>query len=310
MRESVRFAVGLPQSLRRDDHHLVRRFSSRAEELGFAGLWTLEGWFSATPLLDGLHLLSHAAAVTERVDLGAAVIVLPRRNPALLAKELATIDVLSGGRLVVGVGVGVVEERASGAGVPADHRVRRLREGLAAMKAFWSEGPASHDGVMWSFSDLPMEPKPVQRPHPPIWFGAREPVALRRAARLGDGWIGSGGSSTAQFREQLEVLKEALATLGRITDGFAIGKRVYIAVEDEIALAKEKLAEALDPMYDAPGMADRVGVAGSPEHCARALQAVVEAGATYLVLNPLYDHLEQLEALARVAELVRRRSVR
>jgi probable F420-dependent oxidoreductase len=304
MRERVRFGVGLPQALERGDGRVVRRFSSRAEELGFAGLWTLDGWFSATPLLDGLHLLSHAAAVTERVSLGVGVLVLPRRNPALLAKELATIDVLSGGRLAVGVGVGTVEARAAGAGVPTDRLPLRLREGLAVLKAFWREGSASFEGELWRFSDLPMEPKPLQEPHPPIWLGAREPAALRRAARLADGWIGSGGSTTAQFREQVQVLREALVERGRDPRAFPIGKRVYIAVEQDAASARRNLAAALDPMYEVPGLADRVGVAGPPEQCAEAVGEIVEAGATQVVLNPLYDHLEQLEAVARVAELV------
>src|SRR5690242_181158 len=122
----LRISVGVPQLLDGDGVDIVRRYAMRAEELGFAGLWSLDAVpGSATarvPLLDGLHVLTTAAAVTGAIDLGIAIIVLPARNPALLARELATIDRLSGGRLIVGVGVGRREPTAAGLGLPAERR--------------------------------------------------------------------------------------------------------------------------------------------------------------------------------------------
>ena len=118
---------------------MVRRYAVRAEELGFARLWSLDSVpgsaTSRVPLLDGLHVLTTAAAVTGRIGLGVAVIVLPARNAALLARELATIDRLSGGRLIVGVGVGRSEPTAAGLGLPAGHRARRLREGVEVLRS-------------------------------------------------------------------------------------------------------------------------------------------------------------------------------
>jgi probable F420-dependent oxidoreductase len=304
-----RVSVGLPQLLAGGEADVVRRYAVRAEALGFAGLWSLDAVpgsaTSRVPLLDGLHLLTTAAAVTERIGLGIAVIVLAARNPAVLARELATIDRLSGGRLTVGVGVGRSEPTAAGLGLPAGRRARRLREGVDVLRALWADGAATYDGDLYRFADLTIEPKPVQRPGPPLWFGAGTPPALRRAARMGDGWLGAGSSPSAAFPEQVGVLTEALRAAGRDPAAFPIGKRVYVAVEDTERRARERLTPILDGMYDAPGLTERVAVCGPPETCAEQLRELVDAGAGELLLNPMYDHLEQLEALAAVTALVR-----
>ena len=288
---------------------MVRRYAVRAEEVGFARLWTLDSVpgsaTSRVPLLDGLHVLTTAAAVTGRIGLGIAVIVLPARNAAQLAKELATIDRLSGGRLIVGVGVGRSEPTAAGLGLPAGYRARRLREGVEVLRVLWADGEAAYDGEFSRFAGLTLEPKPVQRPGPPVWFGAGTPPALRRAARIGDGWMCAGSSASAAFPDQVRILVDALGEAGREPDGFPIGKRVYVAVEDTEQRARERVTPILDGMYDAPGLTQRVAVCGPPEACAEQLLQLVAAGARELLLNPMYDYLDQLEALATVAALVR-----
>jgi probable F420-dependent oxidoreductase len=306
-----RLAVELPQTLEADDPRPVAAFAVRAEALGFSGLWTLDSppgnRTSRWPLLDALHCLSHVAAVTTAARLGVAVIVLPRRNPAILARELATIDRLSAGRLTVGVGLGRVEDAdlLTGLGLPADRPVRRLVEGVATMRALWSQGEARHDGELYHLAGVPLEPKPLQRPGPPVWFGGGVPAALRRAARLGDGWIGSGSSAVDDFVEQAPVVIRELEAAGRDRARFPIAKRVYIAVEDDPEVARARLSAVLDAMYAWPGLGDRVGVTGTPEDCARELRRVLDAGADELVLAPMYGHLAQLERLAEVARLVR-----
>jgi probable F420-dependent oxidoreductase len=282
----------------------------RAEALGFTGLWTLDSpagnRTAHTPLLDGLQVLSHVAAVTDRPRLGVAVIVMGRRQPALLARELATIDRLSGGRLVVGVGLGAPEGEAVAAlGFPTDRRVRRLTEGVAVMRALWASDAAAHDGELWRFTGARVEPKPVQRPGPPVWFGAGREPALRRAARLGDGWIGSGSSSVEDFASQAAIVRRALEEEGRDAAGFAIAKRVYVAVEDDEAVARRRLGAVIDGMYGASGLGERVAVGGPPERVAEALRELVAAGAQELALTPMYGHLAQLEALAEVVRLAR-----
>ncbi|HEX2104703.1 MAG TPA: LLM class flavin-dependent oxidoreductase [Solirubrobacteraceae bacterium] len=308
---SPRLAVGLPQTLEGDDPRAVAAYAIRAEALGFSGLWTLDSppgnrtahW----PLLDALHTLSHVAAVTEAARLGVAVIVLPRRNPAILARELATIDRLSAGRLTVGVGLGRVEDAdtLAGLGLAADRPVRRLVEGLEVMRALWAQGAAHHDGDLYHFTGVPLEPKPIQRPGPPVWFGGGAPAALSRAARLGDGWIGSGSSSIDDFVEQAAVVARELEAAGRQRARFTIAKRVYIAVEDDAEVARRRLAGILDAMYAAPGLGERVAVAGTTEDCAAQLRRLAGAGAEELVLAPLYAHLAQLDGLAEVARVLR-----
>jgi probable F420-dependent oxidoreductase len=304
-------SVGLPQLLRDQAPDVVWRYAVRAEELGFARLWSMDSVpgsaTSRVPMLDGLHLLTTAAAVTGAIGLGVAIVVLPARNPAQLARELATIDRLSGGRLIVGVGVGRKDPAAAGLGLPTGSRARRLREGVEVMRAVWADGAATYEGELYRFADLTLGPKPVQRPGPPVWFGAGSPPALRRAARIGDGWLGAGSSPSAAFPEQRQILVDALREAGRDADAYPTGKRVYIAVEDTEQAARERLTPILDGMYAAPGLTERVAVCGPPERCAEQLRELAAAGADELLLNPMYDHLDQLEALATVAALVRER---
>jgi probable F420-dependent oxidoreductase len=296
----VRYSIGLPQTLPAPD---VTRFAGRAEELGFTGVWTMDsaigGATGHNPTLDGLHLLSYAAAVTESIGLGIAVIVLPLRNPLLLARELATIDRLSSGRLTIGVGLGVSDdERAARLGFPSGRPVRRLVENVEVLRAAWTQPEADFDGELYRFTGLPLEPKPAQQPHPPIWIGARTERALRRAVRIGDGWIGSGSSSVDDFISQSATVREAVAASGRDPAMFPIAKRVYVAVGDG-----KPLQEGLDAMYGWPGLGARVAVSGSPDQIAEQLTRLCDAGAQELLLNPLHDHFEQLEALAEVAGL-------
>jgi probable F420-dependent oxidoreductase len=303
-----RISVALPQLLRDEAADVVLRYAGRAEELGFAGLWSLDSVpgsaTSRVPLLDGLHLLTTAAVATRRIGLGIAVIVLPARNPAQLAKELATIDRLSGGRLTVAIGIGRKEPTAAGLGLPTGHRGRRLEEGLEVLRSLWADGEATYEGELYSFSGLRIEPKPLQRPGPPIWFGAGSPPALRRAARMGDGWLAAGSSPSAAFADNRRAVAEALAEFGRDPASFSFGKRIYIAVDDDAQRARDRLTPILDGMYDRSGLTEQTALCGPPEACAAELRELVAAGATDLLLHPMYDHLEQLERLAEVAGLV------
>jgi len=299
----VRYAVALPQTLPGEE---MVRFARRAEELGFAGLWTADaaigGPTGHNPTVDGLYALGHVAAVTDAIRLGIAVIVMPRRNPLMLARELASLDRLSRGRLTVGLGLGGgPPQDVAPLGFAADRPVRRLTEGVAVMRAAWSEPSAGFEGQLYRFTGVPVEPKPVQRPHPPIWIGARVEPALRRAARIGDGWIGAGSSSSDDFVAQARIVREALEAAGRDPASFPMSKRVYVAIDDTEAGGRERLARILDPMYGNPGLTGRVAVCGPPERVREQLERLRDAGAGELLLNPLHDPHEQLEALTEVA---------
>jgi probable F420-dependent oxidoreductase len=141
-----------------------------------------------TPFLDSLSTLLFVAACTERVQLGTSICVLPTRNPVITAKELATLDVLSNGRLVFGVGAGWWAEEFAVLGVPFENRGSRLEEYIRLVKALWTEENPSFHGRFWQIEDVGFAPKPVQKPHPPIWVGGGVDAALRRAGRLGDAW--------------------------------------------------------------------------------------------------------------------------
>ena len=178
--------------------------------------------------------------------------------------------------------------------------VARFNEGLQLIKALWTERRVNFEGRFWKLHDAAMEPKPFQKPHPPIWFGGSHPAAVRRAVQYADGFFGAGSQTTAQFADQVKILREALAQSGRPATGFQIAKRVYIAVDDDADRARQRISAALKRLYGYFGMPDMVSVAvfGPPDACITGLGEVAEAGAELIQFNPLFDEDEQMERLA------------
>ncbi len=302
----MRFAIAIPQ-FRSDgefDPTRFRRYMARAEALGFESAWTLESPIGSMPFLSPLQILSYAAACTERIRLGCAVFVTPLHSPVHLAKDLSTLDQLSRGRLEVGVGTGGRHRMFSAFQVDPTSLVARFNEGLQLMKTLWTEPRVSFDGRFWQLKNAAMEPKPFQKPHPPIWFGASHPDALRRAVRHGNGFFGAGSSTTKQFAEHVPIVRQAIAETGRDAASFKIGKRVYIAVDDDAQRARRRICETLHrfyPFFELSGL-EAVAVYGPPEACVRGLREVAEAGAELVLLNPVFDEAEQMERL--MAEVV------
>ncbi len=296
----VTFAIALPQIFRQPDLDLaeLQRFLGRTEALGYHSVWVQEQVLGAAASLEPVTLLGYAAALTRRVRLGVAVLLTPLRPPVQLAKSLATLDQLSAGRLIAGVGLGGRLNLYPAVGLTAERRVRRFVEGLELMKRLWTEDRVSADGF-WKLESATIAPKPFQKPHPPIWFGARHPDAIRRAVTLGDGFIGAGSSSTADFRGQVEHLRRFLADAKRDPASFPIGKRVYLAVDADKPRAKARLREWFGWYYGNAGMADQVAVVGSSAECAAGLRDVREAGAGFILLNFVADELECAELAAR-----------
>ena len=301
----MRFAISIPQHMPDGsfDPAAMRDYLTRAEELGFESGWTQEQVLGTSPQLAPVETLTYAAACTQRLRLGCAVLITTLYSPVHLAKSLSTLDQLSRGRLEVGVGTG--GRRAFGAfGVDPDTFIARFTEGLALMRALWTEPKVSFGGRFWQLEDAAMEPKPFQKPAPPVWFGGNAPAALRRAVRLGDGFFGAGSATTASFAEQVRTVRAELAARGRDPAGFPIAKRVYIAVDDDAARAREQIGAALDRHYGLAGRRDMtpVTVTGPPADCVRGLREVAGAGAELILLNPMYDDAAQMERLA--AEVV------
>jgi len=296
----MRFAISIPQYARhsRFDDHAFRAHLSRVEELGlFESVWVQEQVIGAADSLAPLQTLTYAAACTERLRMGCAVFVLPLHNPLHLAKAISSLDCLSHGRVEVGVATGGRGRPFAAFGVDPDRPVARFNEALALMKACWSEPEINFDGRLWQLRGAAMEPKPVQKPHPPIWFGGSAPAGMRRAVRHGDGFIGAGSQTTAQFAQQVNVVAEELAVQGRDTGTFRIGKRVYVHVDDDVARGRRRLEDALTRHYGGGSWSKHI-LAGPPDACIAGVRAVADAGAQMILLNPLLDDAQQLERLA------------
>ena len=300
-RSGVKWGIAIPQIFPQGqiDLGLVRQFVTRAEALGYHSLWVQEHIEEYEPNIEPLALLGYAAAFSTNLSMGTSVLLTIFRNPVHLAKAFATIDHLLGGRLIVGVGLGAEPTRYPAFGVAPERRVRQFVEGLRVMKALWTEREARYEGDFWRLDGIPMEPKPVQKPYPPIWLGGRHPDVLRRAVRLGDGWIGAGGSSTDVFRENVAELRRILEQEGRDPATFPIAKRIYLALDTDRERAGRRLTEWFAQRYHNAEMAGRVAVWGNAQDCIDGIGAVVQAGAQLLQINPVFDHMEHLEGVAR-----------
>ena len=295
----MRFAIAIPQFVEDGsfDPGAMHGFLARAEALGFESAWTQEQVLGTMPNLGPLETMAYAAACTSTIRIGCAVLITTLHSPVHLAKSIGTLDQLSRGRVDVGVGTGG-RRMFSAFGVEPETFIARFTEGLNLMKALWTQPEVKFNGRFWQVDGAAMEPKPFQKPHPPLWFGANAPTALRRAVRHGDGFIGAGSQTTAAFAAQVPVVREALAEQGR--SDFQIAKRVYLAVDDDPARARERLSAALQRIYSFFDVGDLtpVTVSGPPAACVEGLQAVADAGAEMILLNPLFDEAEQMERLA------------
>ena len=279
------------------DIHLVESFSAKAEDLGYHSLWVQEKIIGSINTLEPVNLLTYVAAFTNDIKLGTSVLIGTTRNPILLAKELATLDHLSAGRLILGYALGGSPRNYPMLGGPSTQRVRHFIESLNVIKELWGSDSPSHKGVYWDFENLPFNPKPVQKPRPPIWFGGRHPDALRRAVRYGDGWMGAGSTSTSQFSDHVKILEDEISAQDIDSSQFAISKRVYVAIDDDEKRAESRLKSWFVGNYGNSDMAADVSVWGCTENVIEGLQEVIDAGAEMLMLNPVFDYMWHLSIL-------------
>lgn len=296
------FAIAVPQQIGPHgfDPAALRAYLRRAESWGFASCWVSEQVVGSAPLLSPLEVLAMAAGCTERMRLGTAALISTVHSPLHLAHSVATLDHLSGGRVELGVAGGGPRRPFAAYGTTADGYARRFEEGIELIRAAWLQREVTFHGRWYQVDRLPVEPKPVQQPHPPLWIGGNHPIAVRRAVRLGDGFIGAGSTTTEAFAQQVGVVRAALHDAGRDPDGFRIAKRVYVAVDDDPQRARERIGAALDGLYSWFGLRDltAVAVAGTPAQCAAGIQAVIDAGAELVLLDSLDASPAVLERLA------------
>jgi probable F420-dependent oxidoreductase len=300
LKDRIALGMSLPhRSPDQLDMSAVREVARRADALGFRDLWVTENTLDHVFSFDPAVVLTDAAAVTTRIRLGVAVVVLPVRHPIHVAHQVATLDYVSNGRAILGVGLGR-EHHYEHFQVPTERRVRRFREGVELIKALWSQPNVDHRGTFFHLEGGTMVLKPVQRPHPPIWLGGDHPDAVRRAAAIGDGWMGSGGSSTATFARCVPILRSELEKAGRDPATFPLSKRVFLSVHPRADVARAELLRWFTTVYRHPAGTDASGVHGTPAQVKERLEELVAVGANHLLLNPVARHVEQVDALAEV----------
>lgn len=234
----MKFGVTIPNNWGIEDPRQVLALGPLAEDLGYDSLWVMDHLFNAgfirerlenKPYYHPLSTLSYLAATTERVLLGTSVLVLPYHNPVELAKYAATLDQISGGRVILGVGAGAMTEEFQALGVPLRQRGSLTDESIAVMKELWTNPFPAYQSRRWSFSDVRFSPKPLQQPHVPLWVGGSSPAAMRRAAAQGDGWHPTG-LSPEDFSLGCEEVRRLAAAANRDPASVAMSLRVDVGV--------------------------------------------------------------------------------
>ena len=301
----TQFGLAVPQTLTSEifDVGAVTEIAKRAEDLGYHSLWVGDGLATAA-MLEAWTLLSFTAACTSSIRLGTSVLVLPWRNPVLVAQAAATLDHLTGGRVILGVGIGDRRPADAAFDVAPDaarHRPALFEEQVRLIRRCWEDGPVRWEGEAWDFPEMAVEPKPVQRLGPPIWIGADGPAALERAARLGDGWMGRGSSTNEAFTRSANVLRGHLDEAGRTETGFALSKRVFafVVTDGRIDSVMARLGDWSAAVYGDAELVPRCAIVGDPDTCVAGLKPLVEQRLDLVLLDPIFDIAEQARRFRR-----------
>ena len=261
-----------------------------AESLGFGSVWAGDS-ILARPRLEALTTLAAIAARTQRVRLGTAVLLPALRNPVILANEVANLDLLSQGRVVLGVGIGSrsepVQREFDSCGVSFAHRVSIYEEGLTIMRRLWSEPEVTFPGRHFQLKDVSLGLRPVQEPGIPLWMAGTVDAAHRRMLRLGDGWFPNPPTAQA-FTEGWDRIKQLAAETGE--DAGRLHRCVYttLNINEDAALAEKELRAFIEGYYGAPfETASRTQsvCAGTAEKCASWVRSFVDAGAETVVIR-------------------------
>lgn len=267
------------------------RKAAAMEDLPIDSLWTGGHVASRNPSPEAMVGFARLSAVTERVTIGTSILLLPLYEPAIVAKQVADIDVASGGRVVLGVGIGGEypgEFRACR--VPVEERGRRTDEAIPLLRRLWTAEAVTHDGRYYAMDDVRIHPAPAQRGGPPIVVAGRKEPAMRRAALLGDGWM-PYLYSPRRYAESVRTIGAVAADAGRDLDGFGWYAFVFVNVDDDGDRAREQAARSMGGTYsqDFGQMVDSVAAAGTAAEVAQKLVAFVAAGARHFVFLPAGD---------------------
>ena len=276
--------------------------AERAESLGYDSVWVGDSLL-ARPRHDPLTLLAAVAARTLRVEIGTAVLLPALRNPVILAHQLATLDRISDGRLVLGVGIANdlanIRAEFAAAGVPFEGRVGRMMEGLRLARALWTGEPVDWQG-RWPVKDGVLGPTPHRPGGPPVWLAGSVGPALQRAGRHFDGWF-ANEPDLDRWRRQWQEVQQAVRDSGRDPGGFVAAVYLTLAIDDDPGRAEQRLDAFLETYYGLPAPALRrrqACYAGSAAGAAECLQNYAAAGAAHLILRFSGEHERNLEAVA------------
>ena len=291
----------------RHDAASLLALAERAEALGYASVWVGDSVL-ARPRHDPLTLLAAVAARVPRVMLGTAVLLPALRNPVLLAHQVATLDQIAEGRLILGVGFASdrpnIRAEFTAAGVPFDKRVGRMMEGLRLCRALWTGEPVDWDG-RWQVTQGVLAPTPHRPGGPPLWIGGNLPASLERAGKHFDGWF-PNAPDAATYARQLAEIHSIRRTSGRDVAGFTGAMYLTLAIDDDAAGAEARMDAFLEGYYGQPAAVLRrrqICYAGPAGGVAAWLDGYVKAGASHLVLRFAGDHERLLDVVAKACAL-------
>jgi probable F420-dependent oxidoreductase len=234
----MKIGVTIPNHFGVADPQQVIGLGKLAEELNYDSLWVMDHLFNLgyiqqrlddKPYYHPMATLTYVSAVTTRITLGTSVMVLPYHNPVELAKYAATLDQLSGGRLILGIGAGGMVEEFEALGIPTSQRATLTNEAIVIMKELWTKERAAYQSRRWSFEDIRFSPKPAQKPHIPIWVGGASEGAKRRAATLGDGWH-PNGMTPESFKDGCDEVRALAEKAGRNPSALLMSARVNVSI--------------------------------------------------------------------------------
>ena len=272
-------------------------FFRRAEELGYDSLWVIDRIFHDINIVEPMTLLTAAAAVTERIRFGTAVLLFVLRNPILVAKTTATLDYLSGGRLTLGISLGGRDNEFGPMGIHPGRLVSRFTEDLEILRKLWTERDVTYHGRYYSMDNVNIDPKPAQQPSIPIILGGSAEGPLRRAGALADGWVAGGAANAETFGEAWRKVQSHAVEAGKDPDSLDSGKLIYTYVDADRSRAMRALEAFTHAYYGPQYDVENVCAFGPPEACAEKLQPFIDAGCKTLILGPTWPEAAQIERI-------------
>ena len=288
------------------DFETTQRLVLALERNGFHAMWSGDHIAFGQPILDPLIQLSQASAISQRLLLGTAVYLLPLRRPVSVAKQVTSLDLLSSGRVIFGVGIGgEFPGEFALSGVPVKERGARLSEAIEVLRKLWSGKPVAHTGKFYPFPEAHMEPAPLQPGGPPIWCGGRRDAALRRAGRQADGWL-SYAVTPDQYSAALETIARAGEEAGRDLTNFGTGHLLFARLAKDYKSAFEYTSEKLSARYsmDFREPTKRYCALGTAEQVAASIRALYQAGMRHLVIDFIAERTDQIEQIDHFGEAV------